>query len=127
MIRLAVVLILVFGLVLVTRVYRSWRTGVVDDRPPLPLVPATLLAGADRTWVVFTTPYCAACGPVEESLRTSDPEARVVLVDATREPALAQAFRVRSAPTALLADAEGRVQAHLVGTDAVNRWTSAPA
>jgi len=123
--RLAVVVILVFGVALVTRVYRSWRAGVVGEQ--LPLVPATLLAGADRTWLVFTTPYCAACGPVEESLRTSNPGVRVVRVDATREPALARAFRVRSAPTAVLADAEGRVQAHLVGTDAVHRWISAPA
>ncbi|MFN2504342.1 MAG: thioredoxin family protein [Acidimicrobiales bacterium] len=87
-----------------------------------PAVPASLRAGAARTWVVFTTPWCAACGPVEEQLRTSDPEARVVRVDATQEPALAGAFSVQSAPTALLADGEGRVQARLVGVEAVDRY-----
>ena len=40
---------------------------------PRPSVPRALLDGAERTWVVFTTPYCASCGPVEERLRQSDP------------------------------------------------------
>lgn len=125
--RVVVVVLLLFGVLLLTRLYRSWRGGVITDRPLHPLVPAVLLAGAERTWVVFTTPYCAGCGPVEESLRASDPGARIVRVDATREPALAQAFSVRSAPTAVLADADGLVQARLVGTEAVHRWTAARA
>ena len=124
LVRLVIVVVLLFGVALATRAYRSWRAGVAGDLPRDPLVPAVLRAGADRTWVVFTTPYCAACGPVEESLRGSDPGARVVRVDATREPALAQAFSVRRAPTALLADADGHVQARLVGPEAVQHWTS---
>jgi hypothetical protein len=82
-------------------------------------VPAHIVDGAERTWVVFTTPYCASCGPVTERLRTSDPEARIVTVDATEDPDLADAFAVRRAPTVLLADAEGEVQARLVGPAAV--------
>jgi thioredoxin-like negative regulator of GroEL len=64
---------------------------------------------------------------VEVSLREADPDARVVRVDASREPLLADAFRIRSAPTVVLADAEGKVQLRLVGADAVHRWTSARA
>ncbi len=127
LVRAAVVVILGFGILLVTRLYRAWRARVVAERPDHPLVPAALLAEAERTWVVFTTPYCASCGTVEARLRASDPGARVVRVDATREPVLADAFGVRSAPTAVLADADGHVQARLVGAEAVYLWASARA
>ncbi|MFN2606647.1 MAG: thioredoxin family protein [Acidimicrobiales bacterium] len=126
-VRLAVVAGLLFAVGLLTRLYRSWREGLVAERPEHPVVPASLRDGAERTWVVFTTEYCAACGPVEERLRSADPAARVVRVDAAREPHLAGAFRVRSAPTAVLADADGRVQARLVGAEAVHRWASEQA
>lgn len=88
-----------------------------------PQVPAQLTDGAERTWVLFTTPYCANCGPAEERLRQVDPSARVVRVDATVEPELAEAFSVRRAPTAVLAGGDGTVQARLVGADAVARWS----
>ena len=120
--RAIVVLALLFAVALVTRLYRQWREGVRTDRPEHPAVPASVLAGAERTWVLFTTPYCATCGPVEARLRALDPGARVVKVDATREPHLADAFSIRSAPTALLADAAGQVQERLVGADSVEEW-----
>ncbi len=123
--RALVAVALVFGILLVARLYRGWRAqaqAADAGRREHPLVPEALRAGAERTWVLFTSPYCANCGPAEERLRVSDPGARVVRVDATREPLLAQAFHVRSAPTAVLADAEGRVQARLVGSEAVERW-----
>jgi hypothetical protein len=88
-------------------------------------VPAPIVEGAERTWVVFTTPYCASCGPVTERLRASDPEARIVTVDATEDPGLADAFAVRRAPTVLLADAAGNVQARLVGAAAVESYVKA--
>jgi hypothetical protein len=124
--RAVVVLVLLFAVALGTRLYRQWREGVRTDRPQHPAVPASLLAGAERTWVVFTTPYCASCGPVEALLRASDPLARVVKVDATREPHLAEAFSIRSAPTVLLADAAGVVQARLVGPEAVDSYVRRP-
>jgi thioredoxin-related protein len=74
---------------------------------------------------VFTTPYCASCGPVKASLAEVDPAAEIVTVDATREPHLADAFAVRSAPTVLLADRAGEVQARLVGAPAVRNYLSA--
>jgi thiol-disulfide isomerase/thioredoxin len=120
--RAIVVVVLLFGVALVGRLYRSWRAGLQTDRPAHPRIPESLLAGAARTWVVFTTPYCASCGPVADRLQSSDPDSRVIKVDATREPHLADAFSVRSAPTVLLADDAGNVTARLVGADAVQEY-----
>lgn len=92
-----------------------------------PRVPRALLDGAERTWVVFTTPYCAACGPVKEQLAADDPMAKIVTVDAAREPHLAKAFGVRTAPTVLLADREGEVVARLVGAPAVRDYLARTA
>ena len=119
--RALVVMAFLLAVALGTRLYRGRRAAMVAEQPRHPLVPASLLDGAERTWVLFTTPYCAACGPVEEHLRAADPDARVVKVDATREPRLADAFRVRTAPTIVLADAGGRVQQRLVGAEAVRQ------
>ena len=124
--RAVIVVVLLIGLTLARRLYIQWRAGLHDERRPHPRVPAALLDGAPRTWVVFTTPYCASCGPVEERLRQSDPESRVVKVDATRQPVLADAFHVRSAPTVLLADGDGTVQARLVGASAVESYITSP-
>ncbi len=120
--RAIVIIALLFLLALAKRLYAQWRAGLQRERRPHPALPSALLDGAERTWVLFTTPYCATCGPVKEQLAASDPNARVVTVDATREPRLAETFHVRSAPTALLADHDGRVQARLVGAGAVAEY-----
>lgn len=117
-----VVLVLLLAVALAVRLYRQWRTAVQTAEPGHPAVPEALRAGAERTWVIFTSPFCASCGPVADRLQASDPGARVVKVDATREPLLADAFSVRSAPTAILADGEGRVRARLVGAEAVAEY-----
>ena len=122
--RGVVVLVLLFAVALAARLYRQWRLGVQTAQPDHPTVPATLLAGAERTWVIFTTPFCASCGPLARRLEASDPGARVVKVDATLERHLADAFSVRSAPTVLLADGEGQVQARLVGAEAVESYVA---
>ena len=119
LLKAVVVVALLFGFALARRLYVQWRAGLHVERRPHPRVPGSLLDGAARTWVLFTTPYCASCRPVEEHLRAADPEARVVKIDSTREPSLAQAFHVRSAPTVLLADQSGQVRARLVGASAV--------
>jgi len=121
LVRAVVVVAVLLAVGLGTRLYQSRRAALLAEQPRHPLVPASLLDGAARTWVLFTTPYCATCGPVEQHLRAADPDARVVKVDATREPHLADAFRVRTAPTIVLADAEGRVQQRLVGAEAVRQ------
>ena len=123
--KFLVVAVIVLGLVVGRRAYVQWQARL--QRPPAssPRVPSELLGGADRTWVVFTTPYCASCGPVKEQLADEDPGAEIVTVDATREPHLADAFAVRSAPTVLLADRVGNVQARLVGAPAVRDYLSA--
>ncbi len=122
MARGVIVIVILFAIALAGRLYRAWRGRLQAETPAHPLVPDSLRAGADRTWVVFTSPYCATCGPVEARLRASDPGARVVKVDATREPDLAESFSVRSAPTALLADGDGNVTARLVGAEAVDNY-----
>ena len=124
--RGVIVLVLLFAVALAARLYRRWRIGLETSRPEHPVVPASLLAGADRTWVVFTSPYCATCGPVADRLQASDPLARVVRVDATREPHLADAFSIRSAPTVLLADGAGNVTTRLVGAEAVDSYVRSP-
>ena len=123
-VRALVVLVILFAVALAARLYKQWRAGLQTAQPDHPTVPQSLLAGAQRTWVVFTSPFCATCGPVADRLQRSDPGARVVKVDATREPHLADAFSVRSAPTVLLADGEGRVQARLVGAEAVDDYVA---
>ncbi len=122
LVRVLVVVAFLLAVGLGTRLYRGRRAALVAEQPRHPLVPASLLEGAERTWVLFTTPWCASCGPVEEKLRASDPGARVVKVDATRQPDLARTFSVRQAPTALLADDRGRVQARLVGAERVSQY-----
>lgn len=92
---------------------REWR------RSPSPT--DDLLAGADKTWAVFTTPWCASCDTVTAYLADADPSARVVTVDATERPALAGRFHVRTAPTVVLIDG-GVVQERLVGAAAVRDY-----
>jgi hypothetical protein len=123
--RVAIVVALLALFAVAPAVYRRRQARLQRGPDSHPPVPSALREGAARTWVVFTTPWCASCGPVEARLRASDPDARVVRVDATREPELAGAFSVKSAPTVVLADADGRVQARLVGSEAVERYVSA--
>jgi thiol-disulfide isomerase/thioredoxin len=122
LVRLLVVVALVAVLAAAPVWYRRRQARLQRGPEAHPPVPAQLVEGAERTWLLFTTPWCVSCGPVEEQLRAADPEARVVKVDATRQPDLAATFSVRTAPTALLADRAGRVQARLVGLEAVSRY-----
>ena len=122
-----IVVVGVVALVAVARVWRGrQRRRPADPLPELPRLPPRLVGEAERTWVVFTAPYCASCGPVAEQLRAADPDAEVVTVDASRDIGLADAFSVRSAPTVLLADASGEVHARLVGTAAVAAYVRSP-
>lgn len=126
-VRLAIVVALLLAFALAKHRYARWQSGLHHETREHPRVPEALLAGAERTWIVFTTPYCGSCGPVEARLRAHDPAANVVKVDATRDPALADAFHVRSAPTVLLADAGGQVLHRLVGPASVESFVAAGA
>lgn len=124
--KFAIVFALVAGLVFARGWYLRYRAALAAARPDHPRLPDRLRhPSASRTWVVFTTPYCASCGPVKERLASADPDAHIVTIDATREPHLAGAYSVRSAPTVLLADARGEVTRRFVGADAVNRYLAA--
>ena len=121
--RLVVVALLLAAFAVAPALHRR-RLGRMQDHPAdaTTSLPGHLVEGAARTWVLFTTPWCATCGPVEARLRAHDPEARFVTVDATEQRDLAGALGVRRAPTVLLADDRGRVQARLVGPEAVDRY-----
>lgn len=123
--RTIVVIGLLLFLALGKRLYRQWQDRVARDRRPVPAIPSRLLGDTDRTWVVFTTRYCATCGPVRDRLMERDPAAHVVTVDVSHDPALAEAFRIRHAPTVIEADRRGRVLTRLVGAEAVNSRLSA--
>ena len=114
----AVLLMCVIG----RRMHRQRLARLQRDQSATPRIPETITAGRTRTWVLFTTKYCAQCGPIESLLRETQPDARVVRIDVEREPLLARAQRVKSAPTVLLANVEGVVEQRLVGADAVTNY-----
>ncbi len=98
------------------------RTANTAPRRIGAVLPARLTTGSERTWVVFTTPWCATCDPVVERLRVVDPGGRVLKLDATVERTLADSLGIRSAPTTVLADGHGTVVAQLVGAAAVGDY-----
>lgn len=129
--RVAVVLLAVFAMLAAWRGWRQ-RTGRPrrprNRRPPapsLPLVPAALLRGAERTWVVFTTPECDVCRRVATRLQAAEPASRVTEVDSRREPRLVEAFGIGRLPAVLLANRYGQVEARLIGLTAIDDFTSA--
>ena len=82
-------------------------------------MPAEVLKGADRTWVVFTTPDCESGADIAARLRRVEPASQVTEIDARREPRLAEAFRVDGLPAVLLANRYGQVEARLIGRAAI--------
>ena len=113
------VLFLVFLVVLAKRMLHQ-KMATRRRRQPhaAATLPATVTAGRDRTWVLFTTPFCATCRQVEAQLARHDPHTPVVRIDASRETELAARFAVMTAPTLLLAGGDGVVLGHYVGTEA---------
>ena len=91
-----------------------------DDRAPLPddRLAEFAVRGVDRTWLVFTTPFCASCGPVMDELRATFPGDAVVGLDAVEHGELIQALGVRRSPTVFEVDASGRVLDRLIGAEA---------
>ncbi len=82
-------------------------------------VPSELVGDTDRTWIVFSTPFCATCGPVEEQLRQRFPEHDVRRADVEQWAATAIDLGVRRAPTVVRVDRAGSVDLVLAGPDAV--------
>jgi hypothetical protein len=105
------------------RVAPRRRSGRRPSPGTPPLVPAALLRGADRTWVVFTTRRCRVCREVAARLRRWEPESQVTEVDAAREPRLVEAFGVGRLPAVLLADRYGQVTARLIGLREIETFT----
>lgn len=124
--RLLVVGALLMGVGLVGIWWRGRLRRIRHEVVHHPPLPADLVRGR-HTWVVFTTPWCATCGPTVELLRGVDHDSEVVTVDVTDRPALARQFSVRAAPTVLRADPGGAVTVRLVGASAVRDYLSEPA
>ncbi len=96
-------------------------TPVRPDAHAPPLTAAevgALLGHAGLTLIDFTAAWCAPCkqlAPILADLeRAYAGRARIVAVDVHDEPALAQAFRVRSMPTMVLVKG-GREVSRMVG------------
>jgi hypothetical protein len=77
------------------------------------------------SWVIFTTPLCVSCRQVEAELARSRPDDRVIMIDATAQPDLADRYGVKRAPTTIAADHRGRVVARLVGVEDVRAHLAA--
>jgi hypothetical protein len=116
--RLLVLVALVVLVAAGTLAYRRWERGL-QHQPADKRVPAELLGPGDRTWVLFSTPTCATCGPAEQQLRDRDPDATVRRIDATERADLTQALGIRAAPTVLLAGPDGSILLRLAGPRAV--------
>src|SRR5688500_17832789 len=116
MTRLVVVLA---GVAAVVTAVRLVRAGALRDRRRDPLsfppLPDELRRHGEALWVVFTTEYCATCGPVKERIGRLDPTAEIVEVDVAERPDLAERYRVRTAPTVLFTSANGMVHGRFVG------------
>lgn len=119
MVRLLIVATLLAFFVLAKIVHDRRRSGLADrstvEHPSLPV----RFRGSGRTWVVFATEYCATCGPVVERLGRLHPADTVVKILVEDEPALAESFSVRTAPTVLEVDPSGEVAHSVAGTEPV--------
>lgn len=83
------------------------------------------VVGAARTWIVFTTPYCATCGPVIDEIGRSFPDDGLVTLDASEHHALADRLGVRRSPTVFEIDAEGSVVSRTIGAEATRAHLAA--
>lgn len=124
--RAALILFVCFALALAWRAFRQRhapRRKARRQKGPfsrLPLVPAAVMRGADRTWVVFTTPDCLPCVDIAQRLRAAEPSAQVTEIDIRHEPRMADAFGVRQLPAILRANRYGQVEARLIGWGAID-------
>jgi thiol-disulfide isomerase/thioredoxin len=117
--------VLLATVVLVAAAGVTWRLrrGRIRARHAEPLPPAALAElpdlGADAvTLLQLSTAFCAPCRQarvVLGNVAQREPGVRHVEVDLTDRPELAGALRVRSTPTTLAVDSEGRELLRLVG------------
>jgi thiol-disulfide isomerase/thioredoxin len=120
LIRLFVILLLAAVVAIVARRYVLARRADASAGPgTFPPLPRGLRSPGRDTWVIFTTPLCVSCDAVEAELKRAHPEQHVIKIDATREPQLADRYRVRRAPTVVRTDDRGRVLDRFVGAEAI--------
>lgn len=115
--RLVTIAILVALVAVAT--WRHRRPSAPLEVPPGHRVPSALVGDADATWIVFSTPYCATCGPIERELVDRFPDHEVRRADVEQFAHTASALGVRRAPTVVRVDRAGDVHLILAGADAV--------
>jgi hypothetical protein len=115
--RLVIVLALVAVLAVVG--VRRRRHPALSDVDLGLLLPTELLGETEHTWVVFSTPYCATCGPVESLLRERFPTDEVRRAEVADWTETVHALGVRRAPTVVRVDRQGAVELQLAGPEAI--------
>ncbi len=121
--RIFVVIALLFTFAFVKRLWVQ-RTIFLQRTKTVDRFPQAMLGGRPYTWVVFTTPMCVSCGPAVEQLRRKRPDAGMVVLDATQHTDLAERFKIRTAPTALLASSDGTVLTRHAGAAAIRDFAT---
>lgn len=114
----ALAMVMVAAHVGARRLERRRRT---TDSGAVPPVPADLLEreSGRAEMLLFTGPWCAACGPVREELAAVHGPGAVVEVDVSRHPDLAERYDIRTTPTLLVVGEDGAVRRRLAGAPAV--------
>lgn len=114
------VLLVAFVVAKVAYVRRSARLAG-PSQTAVASVPASLV-GPGRTWLVFSTRYCASCGPVAAALEERFPADTVRLLRVEEFPTLADDLAVRTAPTVMEVAADGVVLRTLAGAAAASEF-----
>ena len=121
--RLFVVIAALFAFAFAKRLWAQ-RTIFLQRTRTVDRFPQAMLGGRPFTWVVFTTPLCVSCGPAVEQLRRKRPDAGMVVLDSTQHADLVERFKIRTAPTALLASSDGTVVARHAGAAAIRDFAT---
>jgi hypothetical protein len=95
------------------------RSGTTSERVP------AALRGGGAAWVVFTPPGAPAGQEIAAMVGAARPGERVVLIDPVADADLAVRWSITRVPTTLRTGSDGRVEATLVGIEAVRRHLAA--
>jgi hypothetical protein len=104
-------IVLAVALLLRARARRA-ASALVGQPVPEPL---RARLGASPAIVYFYGPHCGSCIQQARELDALEPACRIVRLDATREPALADALRVATVPATAVVDRAGRLRALNLG------------
>jgi len=122
-----VVLVLVVGFVVLSfglQIVAQRRAARLKGQP-LPSLPGPIgarIAASEHALIYFFTPSCAACRPVTPRMKALAEQGKPVFpIDASIDPALAQALSVMATPTTVEVD-HGQVVGVHIGPIAQDVW-----